>query len=209
RSSRGEVVPPRRINPAVPAALERICLMALAHAPGDRHASAAELARDLRHWLARPRRAFLAVAVGVGLAAIGGLVWWAARRPAPAAAPEPLSGELIVSIWSEDRVSKRGLRVDQPGALPARFNEGVEVEARLNQPAYVYLVLLPSQGAVVPLYPWNRDEITVKHITPVADETPRRAVRSPEAEDAEWPLDDRDGLETVLLLARRTPLPRE
>src|SRR5262249_22173894 len=28
-------------------------------------------------------------------------------------------------------------------------------------------------------------------------------------EDAEWPLDDRDGLETVLLLARRTPLPRE
>jgi hypothetical protein len=42
---------PRRFNPHIPRALEAICLKALAKRPGDRYASAAGLARDLRDFL--------------------------------------------------------------------------------------------------------------------------------------------------------------
>ena len=44
--------PPRALNPAMPAALEAICLKAMARTPADRYASAEALATDLRRWLA-------------------------------------------------------------------------------------------------------------------------------------------------------------
>ncbi len=43
---------PRRHNRAVPAALEAVCLCALAKRPEDRYPSVAELARDVQRWLA-------------------------------------------------------------------------------------------------------------------------------------------------------------
>jgi serine/threonine protein kinase len=43
--------PPRRLNPAVPAALETVVLKALAKEPAERYATAAELADDLRRFL--------------------------------------------------------------------------------------------------------------------------------------------------------------
>jgi tetratricopeptide (TPR) repeat protein len=48
----GEVPPPRQVNPAVPAALEAVCLKALAHDPKQRYPSALDLAADVEHWLA-------------------------------------------------------------------------------------------------------------------------------------------------------------
>jgi tetratricopeptide (TPR) repeat protein/tRNA A-37 threonylcarbamoyl transferase component Bud32 len=49
---RGEFVPPRQVNPAVPPALESVCLKAMAPRPEDRYASPRELAGDIEHWLA-------------------------------------------------------------------------------------------------------------------------------------------------------------
>jgi tetratricopeptide (TPR) repeat protein len=43
---------PRRLNPQAPAALEAVCLKALAKRPENRYASATDLARDVQHWLA-------------------------------------------------------------------------------------------------------------------------------------------------------------
>ncbi|WZO95925.1 protein kinase [Isosphaeraceae bacterium EP7] len=45
-------VPPRQLSPSVPRALEAICLKAMAKAPGARYASAADLALEIRKYLA-------------------------------------------------------------------------------------------------------------------------------------------------------------
>jgi Flp pilus assembly protein TadD len=48
----GEFPPPRQVKPQVSAALEAICLKALAMQPAERYPTARELARDVEHWLA-------------------------------------------------------------------------------------------------------------------------------------------------------------
>jgi serine/threonine-protein kinase len=49
---RGEFRRPREVHKACPAALEAICLKAMALRPQDRYASASDFAQDLRHWMA-------------------------------------------------------------------------------------------------------------------------------------------------------------
>ena len=49
---RGDFPPPRSVNRQAPAALEAICLKAMALQPNERYASAKALADDLEHWLA-------------------------------------------------------------------------------------------------------------------------------------------------------------
>lgn len=44
--------PPRELEPRVPASLEAICLKAMRHDPGQRYASAGEMADDLQRWMA-------------------------------------------------------------------------------------------------------------------------------------------------------------
>jgi WD40 repeat protein len=51
----GEFPPPRQVKGAVPAALEAICLKAMALRPGDRYPSAKALADEVEHWLADER----------------------------------------------------------------------------------------------------------------------------------------------------------
>jgi serine/threonine-protein kinase len=52
RVLRDSLIPPRQRVADVPRALEAVCLKALARGPGNRHASARELARDVEHFLA-------------------------------------------------------------------------------------------------------------------------------------------------------------
>ena len=49
---RGDFPAPRAVNPAVPRALEAVCLKAMANPPEGRYPSAAALADDIEHWLA-------------------------------------------------------------------------------------------------------------------------------------------------------------
>jgi serine/threonine protein kinase len=63
----------RAINPAVPAALDRICSRAIAQSPRDRYPSARSLADDLDRWLLQHRRgkvrlSFVVTTILLGLA---------------------------------------------------------------------------------------------------------------------------------------------
>jgi serine/threonine protein kinase/tetratricopeptide (TPR) repeat protein len=49
---RGEFLPPRRLDPAIDAALEAVCLKAMALKPVDRYGSCRALAEDIERWMA-------------------------------------------------------------------------------------------------------------------------------------------------------------
>jgi tetratricopeptide (TPR) repeat protein/serine/threonine protein kinase len=51
KAQRGEFVPPRRVKPTVPAALEAVCLKAMTLRREDRYATARALAADVERWL--------------------------------------------------------------------------------------------------------------------------------------------------------------
>lgn len=52
RARLGDFPSPRSVNASIPAALEGICRKAMAKEPGDRYASALDLASDIERWLA-------------------------------------------------------------------------------------------------------------------------------------------------------------
>jgi tetratricopeptide (TPR) repeat protein len=99
---RGEFAPPRQVKGNVPAALEAVCLKAMALRPGGRYESPRALADDLEHWLAdepvrawrepwrlragrwarrhRPLVAAAAAGVLVAVLAAGAGAWWLERQ---------------------------------------------------------------------------------------------------------------------------------
>jgi WD40 repeat protein len=87
-----DVLPPRRLQPGVPRDLETICLKCVQKEPSRRYGSAAELAEDLRRFLAH--EAIRARPVGL-LARLGR---WARRRPALAALTFALTLSLAAGL---------------------------------------------------------------------------------------------------------------
>jgi hypothetical protein len=202
--------PVQRVRPEVPPAVAAVVDRLLAKRPEDRFPSAQALIEALDDAL-RPRRpwgwkTWLLGAVA-GLAMAAG-TWTLFFYPSHSA-EVPLAGELIIRVWSPDGETKPGLKVDEPGALPVREKDWIHVEVRLNQPAYVYVLWLESQGEVTALYPWNDNEIVRAATVPPPRRPPARIVHSPQRVTRGWPADDKEGLETVLLLVRRTPLPAD
>jgi hypothetical protein len=97
--------------------------------------------------------------------------------------------------------------VDEAGALPVSNGELVHVEARLSRPGYAYLLWADGEGAISALYPWNDSEIE----RGLGDRPPARGalalIHSPREEKDGWPMTGKSGLDTIVLLARSTPLP--
>jgi len=116
---------------------------------------------------------------------------------------EPLDGSLDLLVWSPWDASRRGLRMSQPRALPLRAADQVRIEAQLNRPAYVYLVWIDSEGSVSPVYPWTPGRWSERP----SGELPARHLALPEKADEGWPMQPgAPGMETLLLLARQSPL---
>ena len=205
--ARHGTVTPRALNGAISKPLERIVQKALAADPVQRFATAAELRRALRRHRLRRRRQALAGLAGLLALTLTSFLIWYAVSPVPVAEvittnPALLSGELAVRVWTPGGAGKRGWRVDEPGALPVRPGEWVHLEARLNQPAYAYLLWLDGQGQTVSLYPW----LDRRFGSRPPEEESLATVESPAALDKGWPVRGPGGLETALLLVRRTPL---
>jgi len=154
----------------------------------------------------RPRRLTLLMwmaACGLVVGASVFLLNWNRHPPVDI----PLDGELNVSLIKVTNGKQVSYPVEDPNALPIGEGDGMHLEIRCNQPAFMYLVWLDSRGKVVPLYPWNMDNIEVTD----ANEAPplcraSTLVLNPITIGNTWKFDKGSGLETVLLLARRTPM---
>jgi hypothetical protein len=156
----------------------------------------------------------LGLALGVAEALFGGHFLGRPKdsdQPAPRAddplLSAPLHGGLEVRVWSAPgKCDKRGRVLGEAGSLPLRRGALVHLHARLNRKAHVYLLWLDGQGQVTPLYPWNRDA-GVKDKPPLVEAVDD--LHSPAQQDRGWPMSGPAGTDTILFLARETPLPDE
>jgi Tfp pilus assembly protein PilF/tRNA A-37 threonylcarbamoyl transferase component Bud32 len=130
---RGAVVPPRKVKPATPAALEAVCLKAMAVRPADRYATALDLAADLQHWLAdEPVSAYREP-----WAARAGR-WMRRHKPAVAAAAAAAVVVLLLggagAWWLErQEAEQQAERARQEGALRQEVAAALEQAARFRQ----------------------------------------------------------------------------
>lgn len=135
------------------------------------------------------------LAAGVGL-----LAWF---NLLPRSQP-PLAGDVTLVIRPAD--AREFLLLEERGALPVRAGGQMSLQVDLTRPLCVYLLWIDSEGKVTPLYPWNNDKLTVTDANELPPgRRPSKVVLSPTIGGG-WPFGRRGGLETIVLLARATPL---
>ncbi len=201
----GRVTAPRELKRSISRSLERVCMKALAADPARRFTSAAEFQRALRRERRRPFR--FVGAARFAAAVLGGLVAMAIpprpRTDSPASPVQALSGELSVKVWSEVEVNRRGIDVAEQGALPVRSGELVHL--RSHQPAGLSLCALARfEGTGRPAAPLGQGFPDARH-----GRVPLTHLDCPPELNGGLRIKGPSGLETALLLARRTPLPEK
>jgi tRNA A-37 threonylcarbamoyl transferase component Bud32 len=201
--------PLRQRDRSISRALERICLRCLEKRPGRRPATAGDLADDLRNLAAVPsswRRPLVCGAV-VLLLLLGG--WWAAPalqslRAAAAVGTLPLRGSINLFVWNPADARRQGVSLADSPTLPLREGDRVRMNVDLNRPAYVYIVWRDAAGSWSPVYPWHQGDWNGQSAHIIAHAN----LGLPEESGAGWPIRvPRAGMETLVLLARATPLP--
>jgi len=154
----------------------------------------------------RSQRWWIATAALLIVGAGATFFWW--RNSIAQSRANLLNSQLTVLVRPPDR-NIEPVSVMEPGADPVRNGGAMCLDARLKEPAYIYLIWIDAAGQTMPLYPWNNESLEIKD----ADEPPpeRRATRlvfSPLL-GRSWTIGSEPGLETVLLLTRRNPLPAD
>jgi hypothetical protein len=198
-------------------------MRALAPDPASRFTSASEFAVALQRLEPKPRQklALIAGVLGVLLLAMAAY-FWGPFHASPIAAesdgrvgtaslatafPDEVDGELRIEIWTPDGDNaKRGVDIGEAAALPVRNGEQVHLKVSLTQPGYAYLLWIDSTGKVQPLYPWDP---AAGFQSPPGPSTAVQSLDSPPELDRGWEIVGPSGLETVMLLVRSTPLPRD
>jgi hypothetical protein len=213
RAKKHDIPPPRSLEPTIPAALESVCLKALAAAPGERYATAGEFAAALRK-AAEPEpvpatgparrpdrmRRRLLVAVGCGLLALAG--WYGAREPVSAIVARPLQANISVNHFRElgdgRRVRDQGpITADSLARNPPHLKDSVRVHVELTRPAHVLLIALNPDG---------KDQLCAQ----TGDDTsatPTRELEYPEDRGRVFGLTDGAGLQAFVVVASERPLP--
>jgi hypothetical protein len=115
---------------------------------------------------------------------------------------QPLGVQLGLTAMKTGQNRLKSL--DEPNVLPLQAGDALRIEAHTARPAYFYVLNLTADGQVSLLYPWRDD----KDWDSIAEEKPRDfyCVPDPSKGDAARLAAGPSGIETVVVLARETPL---
>jgi tRNA A-37 threonylcarbamoyl transferase component Bud32 len=218
---------PHEVAPDVPRPLSALILHLLAKSPADRSESADEVATALRAIQAgdsttaqyrpapapRKRGCAIAIAITLTVTVLAGLVigpgWMVVSRvksKAPGAMPPShalYEGYADVIVWTKAGGAPRRMRLSDDGALPLHAGDQFRIEAKVTPKAYLYLFWIDTEAQVIPIYPWAPGQWGTRP----ADESPRDELTLPANETKGYKITgDREGMETLLLLARPSPL---
>jgi hypothetical protein len=217
------IVPPRKINPRVPRALERICLKAMAADPQSRFQSADALRRALGRYL-RMRRAVPMVAAAAILLALLVPAWLLWPQPAqkrldgrsaasgggqpvqpPAVPVAPSSAPLRVTRFEiphfpklDENRSDRAVLLGRT-SFAARVDDDVAVQAELSEPAYSYVIAFRPDGTDELCDPDDEDAPPPRKRQPVYP--------PPDKSNQRYRLSEGVGLYAFAVVVSREPLP--
>jgi hypothetical protein len=226
--------PVAELNGDVPPALSTLIQRLLAKDPAQRPASAREVVADLEQLAnsdtatvplvpktirrGRQTRMRLGIAAGLLLLVLaGGVAVWTLTRPGtdgtgpgtypgiPPVAPVAQRGWVDILIWRGPDGAAEKLRLGDPGALPLYRDDQFRIEAHVEVPAYLYLFWIDTEGKVLPLFPWQPGKWDTRN---PAEEKPTSDISLPKTRTNGYRLkENRQGMETLLLVARETVLP--
>jgi serine/threonine protein kinase len=212
----------RRLRPEVHEAVAAVVARCLRKQPEERYPSAAALADDLKRFLdgqvpprrRRPVLPWLAAAVLlVAVLAAAGLLLPHGRPGVVPATPAtgtaetqlPFKGWIDILVSDPHNPRRQHLRLHEPWARPLRTNDEVRVEVGLDRPGFVYVVWIDARGKATPLYPWEGFDWQRR---PAEEEQVQKLLLPQNG--GIYPIDPSpEGLETLLLLVRETPLERD
>jgi serine/threonine protein kinase len=184
----------------VPRRLERIVLKAMASDPAHRYASATALAQALEQYCHRP----IYTAAILGLAAAALLIAQAVAWPQPWSSsagppPQPVRIERMELTHSRNDGSTFLGTIGVDDTSVCLDNDEIQIHARLNIPAYCYLIALHPDGSNQLYYPEGSAGASTP--PPLSDQ-----VSYPLGNNLS-PLTDGVGLQAFVLVASRKPLP--
>jgi serine/threonine protein kinase len=197
---KAEYLPVRQVNRRVPRALERICHNALTHDPERRYRTAIDLERALRGFLARRR---IAAAGLIGLAVLA--AWLLTPRSQPRSSePEPAvispttAAPLKIVKFESEHLRGDPSQSFGPLGLSSRailVGDEVGLTARLDAPAYSFLIALNPDGTIQSCNP------------PEESDPPSRSAKISFGPSVTFGLTDGPGLQAFVVVASRKPLP--
>jgi hypothetical protein len=217
--------PAHEANPAVPRELSDFIGRLMNKTPADRPATAREVADELARFEAMPLRAggrgpgarwwVWGAVAAVLLLGVGFAAWRLTRADPPtpetatppgppATAPTGYKGSIDLLVYRTDDAGRDILvPLSDPRSMPLKPGDQMKFVAELDRPAFLYVFWIDETGTTHPAYPWRLTEWGS-----------RPAVEEPVArQDIRWPngaaveiTGDTAGTETVLMLARPTPL---
>jgi serine/threonine protein kinase len=118
----------------------------------------------------------------------------------------PFKGWIDISVSEPHNPRRQFLPLREPAARPLKVGDEIRIQAELNRPGYLYVLWIDTTGRVLPVYPWIEGDW---HRWP-AQEQPRHKLSLPEKTGEIYPmLPGAPGMETLVLLVRDTPWPRE
>lgn len=117
--------------------------------------------------------------------------------------PQTMTGHVDVIVWAKSGQLVSRKRLSEPNALPLQFGDQIRIEAEVGPAAYIYLFWIDTEGKAEPVYPWQPG----KWGTRPAEEKPVDRLSLPVDQTKGWTISgEREGMETLILLARDTTL---